>query len=162
MEGILIKRVNVSSCKKHSKKMVYPVCHRRMKLPGHPVRTGQARWGRSTELTALSMSKGFPESNIILYFAPCPPTRRALRGTLRSIRGGDRSGFLDFHLLIATDSLPLSDFRTEYLRAANQATVSLPKLTHYLFPPEHIIPPTPLSNVGREEIINGYFFSSIG
>src|SRR4030043_876049 len=31
-----------------------------MKLPGHPVRTGQARRGRSTDLSALSMSKGFP------------------------------------------------------------------------------------------------------
>jgi hypothetical protein len=31
-----------------------------MKLPGHPVRTGQARRGRSTDLSALSMSKGLP------------------------------------------------------------------------------------------------------
>jgi len=31
-----------------------------MKLPAHPVRTGLARRGRSTKLTALSTSNGLP------------------------------------------------------------------------------------------------------
>jgi hypothetical protein len=37
-----------------------------MKLSSHPVRTGQARRGRPTELTALSMSNGLP--GMVCYF----------------------------------------------------------------------------------------------
>jgi hypothetical protein len=37
---------------------------RSVKLRGHPVKTGQARRGRSAELTALSMSNGLPGEEI--------------------------------------------------------------------------------------------------
>jgi len=47
------------------------------KLPGHPVRTGQARRGRSAELSALSMSKGFPAKKYLSYCAPFNPAQSA-------------------------------------------------------------------------------------
>ena len=57
-----------------------------MKLPGHPVRTGQARRGRSTELTALSMSNGLPGKVISFYIVPLDPAypAKAGRGAFRS------------------------------------------------------------------------------
>jgi hypothetical protein len=58
-----------------------------VKLPAHPVRTGQARRGRSTELSALSMSKGFPARITLFHIVPLDPAypARAGRGTIRSI-----------------------------------------------------------------------------
>ena len=38
--------------------------------PGPPVRTGQARRGRSTELTALSISNGLPGNVISFHIVP--------------------------------------------------------------------------------------------
>ena len=48
-----------------------------MKLTGHPVQTGQARRGRSTELTALSMSNGLPGNGISFHIVPLPACRQA-------------------------------------------------------------------------------------
>ena len=58
-----------------------------MKLTGHPVQTGQARRGRSTELTTLSMSNGLPGNGISFYIvphgSPVPPKREgALSGQM--------------------------------------------------------------------------------
>jgi len=47
---------------------------RHLKLPAHPVKTGQARRGRSTELSALSMSKGFPGRKLSFILCPLTPS----------------------------------------------------------------------------------------
>ena len=59
---------------------------RKSEAPRPPVRTGQVRRGRSTELTALSMSNGLPghasgEQNVsigsFLHIVPFDPTYKA-------------------------------------------------------------------------------------
>ena len=62
-----------------------------LKLPGHPVRTGQARRGRSTELTALSMSNGLPGNVISFYILPlAPPIPLGRDGALAGQAGMNR------------------------------------------------------------------------
>src|SRR5512137_2380339 len=41
-----------------------------VKLPAHPVRTGQARRGRSTEFTTLSISNGLPVKEVSFTLYP--------------------------------------------------------------------------------------------
>ena len=59
-----------------------------VKLPGHPVKTGQARRGRSVKLTALSMSNGLP-GKAVSFILPLDPAYKAgLVGHVPAKRSG--------------------------------------------------------------------------
>jgi hypothetical protein len=61
-------------CVKHRlQKLAESRCFGEVKLPGHPVRMGQARGGRSTEFPALSMSNGLPGIEISFILYPLTP-----------------------------------------------------------------------------------------
>jgi len=59
---------------------------RKVKLPGHPVKTGQARRGRSTELTALSISNGLLGKEISFKFCPLTSLQGGACGALAGVK----------------------------------------------------------------------------